>query len=69
MSTPDQWLDVAAIARLTGWSPGYVRKRASTDAWKRAGTKPQKYSARDVSRSVPESRDTRKKTHLVTRYS
>jgi hypothetical protein len=69
MSTADQWLDVAAIAKLTGWAPAYVRKRASIDAWKRAGTKPQKYSARDVSRSVPESRDTRNKTRLVARYS
>jgi hypothetical protein len=69
MSTPDQWLDVAAIAKLTGWTPAYVRKRASIDAWNKQGTKPQKYSARDVSRSVPDSRDTRNKTRLLARYS
>lgn len=64
----EAWLDVEAIARLTGWSPAYVRKRASIDAWKRLGTKPQRYRARDVTRSATTTRDTRVRTHLLAKY-
>lgn len=65
----DQWLDVEAIARLTGWSPAYVRKRSSLDKWQRAGSKPQQYRARDVTRSASTSRDTRVRYHLLDKYT
>jgi hypothetical protein len=67
-SSRDQWLDVAAIAKLTGWTPAYVRKRSSLDGWARAGTKPQKYRARDVTRSASTTRDTRIRSHLLGKY-
>lgn len=61
------WLDVEAIARLTGWTPAYVRKRSSLDQWRRTGTKPQQYSAADVARSAGATRATRVRTHLLTK--
>lgn len=68
MAAADEWLDVAAIARLTGWSPAYVRKRSSLDKWGKRGTKPQQYRVGDVSRSASSSRDTRVRTHLLAKY-
>jgi hypothetical protein len=68
MSTSDEWLDVEAIAKLTGWTPAYVRKRSSLDAWARRGTKPQQYRAQDVTRSASTSRDTRVRAHLLAKY-
>lgn len=68
MSSADQWLDVEAIARLTGWTPAYVRKRSSVDGWGKLGTKPQKYKAQDVTRSASTSRDTRIRSHLLAKY-
>lgn len=68
MASADQWLDVEAIAKLTGWTPAYVRKRSSLDQWTRAGTKPQQYRAQDVTRSASTSRDTRVRSHLLAKY-
>lgn len=68
MTAAGQWLDVEAIARLTGWTPAYVRKRSSLDGWRRAGTKPQQYRAQDVTRSASTARDTRVRTHLLAKY-
>ena len=65
----DQWLDVEAIAKLTGWSPAYVRKRSSLDGWKRRGTRPQQYDAQDVTRSTGTTRDTRIRSHLLGKYA
>ena len=65
----DHWLDVEAIARLTGWTPAYVRKRSSVDGWKRAGSKPQRYSMADVTRSAGTTRDTRVRSHLLGKYA
>lgn len=63
------WLDVEAIARLTGWTPAYVRKRSSLDKWQRAGTKPQQYAAADVAQSAGTTRGARVRTHLVTKHA
>jgi hypothetical protein len=65
----DQWLDVEAIAKLTGWTPAYVRKRSSLDKWSRAGSKPQRYSITDVTRSASTTRDTRVRSHLLDKYA
>ncbi|WP_159702441.1 hypothetical protein [Arthrobacter sp. 18067] len=68
MSSTDQWLDIQAIAKITGWTPAYVRKRSSIDGWQRLGTKPQQYRAADVTRSAGTSRDTRIRSHLLARH-
>lgn len=68
MTDANQWLDVEAIAKITGWTPAYVRKRSSVDGWQRLGTKPQKYRAQDVTRSAGTSRDTRVRSHLLGKY-
>lgn len=63
------WLDVEAIARLTGWTPAYVRKRSSLDKWRRYGSKPQRYHVDDVTESAGTTRDTRLRTHLLSKYA
>jgi hypothetical protein len=67
-ASAEGWLDVEAIARLTGWTQAYVRKRSSLDKWTRRGTKPQLYRIEDVTRSASSSRDTRIRSHLVAKY-
>ena len=67
-STDNEWLDIEAIAKFTGWSRAYVRKRSSLDGWRRLGTKPQQYRARDVARSAGTTRDTRVRSHLLARH-
>lgn len=63
------WMDLATVARYTGWTTAYVSKRASLDGWATRGTKPQQYSALDVAKSVKgRQRDTRVRDHLSRKY-
>lgn len=46
------WFTAAEIGRLMGWKPGYVRRLASRDGWRRLGTRPQRYFIHDVHREA-----------------
>lgn len=55
--------------KLTGWTKGYVVKRASIDQWGRLGTRPQKYRMDDVLTSAKDTPDTRIRSHLLARHA
>ena len=55
-----QYLTAVEIAKLTGWSVGYVRNLASRYGWRRLGTRPQRYAVEDVVACRVDSPDLRK---------
>ena len=44
-----QTATMVEIATMMGWTVGYARKVASTEAWRRSGW-PRRYDLRDVAR-------------------
>lgn len=69
MAEPAQYLTVEEVMKLTGWTKGYVVKRASLDQWGRLGTRPQKYRMDDVLTSAKDTPDTRIRSHLLARHA
>lgn len=63
-----EWMTAKDVMVLTGWSWGYVKKRASLDGWRAKGTRPQQWVKADVVKSYQQGRG-RVENHIMKKWA